>query len=64
MTWRECTTQKEFLLKGLTQASGFYTGTGLIFFFMSVALKPSPVAFVSTLNYSIIVPLYPSDDLA
>lgn len=46
MTWRDCSTPKEFLYKGLMQASGFYIGSSLVLLFMSAALKPSPVAFV------------------
>ena len=56
LIWRDCITPKDYLKRGLMQASGFYIGTGSILILMSVGLKPSPVAFVRLprLYYSLI----------
>ncbi|TDL23093.1 hypothetical protein BD410DRAFT_859597 [Rickenella mellea] len=45
ITWSDCATPKEFIHKGLMQASGFYIGTSLVLLFFSAALSASPVAF-------------------
>ncbi|KAH8115275.1 hypothetical protein DFH11DRAFT_96980 [Phellopilus nigrolimitatus] len=45
LKWRDCSTPREFLQRGLSQASGFYIGSGAILVGMSAVMKPSPVAF-------------------
>lgn len=47
MAWRDCKTPKDYIRRGLTQASGFYIGTGGILLLMSAAMGRSPVTFVS-----------------
>ncbi|KAI5123794.1 hypothetical protein M0805_009089 [Coniferiporia weirii] len=45
LNWRDCSSPREFIWRGLMQSSGFYIVTGFILISMSVVAKPSPVAF-------------------
>ena len=46
LEWRELSTPKEYLWRGLQHASGFYIASMLLLVVVSFLMRPSPVAFV------------------
>jgi hypothetical protein len=46
LTWKSCSTQREFLHHGILQASGYHIVTGAALLFWSTIGRPSPVSFV------------------
>ncbi|KAF9442048.1 DnaJ-domain-containing protein [Macrolepiota fuliginosa MF-IS2] len=52
LSWRTCTTQRDFLHQGILQASGYHIVTGAALLFWSTIGKPSPVSFWRYLFFS------------
>lgn len=46
LSWKTCSTQREFLHQGILQASGYHIVTGAALLFWSTIGRPSPVSFV------------------
>lgn len=48
--WRDCITPKDYLRRGIQNASGFYIGSALILTIVTLLMPSTPVAFVSHTN--------------
>ncbi|KAJ3569469.1 hypothetical protein NP233_g5023 [Leucocoprinus birnbaumii] len=52
LSWKSCSTQREYLYHGILQSSGYHIVTGAALLFWSTIGKPSPISFWRYLLFS------------